>query len=82
VPFPIEGGGAVNFENAVALDKLLQSYDEPVLIHCGSGNRVGALLALGLIKKGVDQQAALEYGKDAGLTRLEGRVLEVIENDQ
>lgn len=76
VLFPIESRGAINFENAAELDKLIESYDEPVLIHCGSGNRVGAMLALRQSLNGADDEAAVEYGKEGGLTRLEDVVRE------
>jgi len=41
------------------------------LLHCGSGNRVGALLALLKSSQGASDEAALEYGISAGLTGLE-----------
>ncbi len=71
VLFPIESRAAINFENAAELDKLIESYDAPVLIHCGSGNRVGAMLALRQSLNGADDEAAIEYGKEGGLTGLE-----------
>lgn len=76
VLFPIEDRAAISFENAAELDKLIESYDAPVLIHCGSGNRVGALLALRQSLKGDDDEAAVAYGKEGGLTGLEGVVRE------
>ena len=76
VLFPIENRDAINFENAAELDKLIKSYDAPVLIHCGSGNRVGAMLALRQSLNGADDEASIEYGRDGGLTRLEGLVKE------
>lgn len=76
VLFPIEDRDAINFENAAKLDKLISSYDGPVLVHCGSGNRVGALLALRQSLNGADDADAIEYGKQGGLTRLEDVVKE------
>jgi len=76
VSLPIVGRDAISFENAAALDELLQQYDEPVLLHCGSGNRVGALLALRESLAGADDEAALKLGQSAGLTRLESVVKE------
>ncbi|MGB5740743.1 MAG: sulfur transferase domain-containing protein, partial [Woeseia sp.] len=43
---PIAGPDDVTFENAAKLDALLAEFAGPVLLHCGSGNRVGALFAL------------------------------------
>lgn len=73
VPMPI-GGEGITFENAAVLDELLAGFDGPVLLHCGSSNRVGALLALRASAKGLDDDAALEVGKRAGLTSLEPAV--------
>ena len=76
VAFPIEGRDAINFDNARALDDLIRSQNGPVLVHCGSGNRVGALLALRASLLGADDTASLETGRAGGLTRLEDTVRE------
>ena len=68
---PISNADAVNADNAAKLDLLLSQYDGPVFLHCGSGNRVGALLALRKNQAGADAEAAIAYGKSAGLTSLE-----------
>jgi len=74
VSLPIEGRGAINFENAAKLDRILSKYDQPVLVHCGSSNRVGALLALREKMNGADDEDALAFGKSAGMTSLEDTV--------
>ena len=71
VLLPIASEDDISFENAKKLDDLLAAYDGPVLIHCGSGNRVGALLALRQSMNGADDAAAMAYGKQGGLTGLE-----------
>lgn len=71
VALPIEGKDAISFENARKLDALLQEYPGPVLVHCGSGNRVGALLALRASLDGADAESALAIGREGGLTGLE-----------
>ena len=81
VAFPITGRDGISFENAERLDSLIEQYDGPVLVHCGSGNRVGALLALRESLNGASDEEALEYGREGGLTRLEGVVRERLEND-
>ena len=43
---PIGDEDAINLENARKLGDLLDSFDGPVVVHCASGNRVGALIAL------------------------------------
>lgn len=73
---PIAGEAAISYENAAALDHLLDATDGPVLLHCGSGNRVGALIALREKMRGASDDKALEAGKAAGLTGLEGVVRE------
>jgi len=81
VNVPIAGVKGVNFESARALQQVLADFDEPVLVHCGSGNRVGALLALGQVLDGADHESAIEHGKTAGMTVLEKRVREVLEDE-
>jgi uncharacterized protein (TIGR01244 family) len=76
VNLPLASADAVNFENAVKLDETLNGIDGPVLLHCGSGNRVGALLALRESLNGASDEDALSYGRAAGLTRLEDVVRE------
>ena len=76
VVFPIEGKEAINVANANKLDALLETFDGPVLVHCASGNRVGALLALRYSADGASDEETLVYGKNAGMTRLEPLVRE------
>ena len=73
---PVEGAQSLTRENAHRLDELLkQAGDEPTLIHCGSGNRVGALIAVREAWiKGQSTEAAIAEGKRWGLTSLEGAV--------
>lgn len=71
ISLPIPSAVAVTFENADKLDRLLARIDGPVLVHCASGNRVGALLALRESRSGADDEQAVAYGRQAGLTRLE-----------
>jgi len=77
VSLPI-GREDITFDNAQMLDSLIAAADGPVLVHCGSGNRVGALLALSKSMNGADDAAALEYGRQGGMTGLESRVKEVL----
>jgi len=77
VAMPI-GYEGITFENAGTLDKLLAEYDEPVLLHCGSSNRVGALLALRAARNGASDVEALEIGRRAGLSSLEPSVRQAL----
>ena len=78
VSFPI-GRGDITIEKARELGDLLEEYEQPVLLHCGSANRVGALLALKKYDETGDADLALETGRKGGMTRLEGTVRQVIE---
>jgi len=71
VELPLTSPEDISLENAAKLDEILSGYSEPVLIHCGSANRGGALLALRKSLHGASDDDALQYGRDAGLTGLE-----------
>ena len=81
VSLPIDGADGVNFENADALNQIIAEIDGPVLVHCGSGNRAGAVLALAEKLNGADNEEALQFGRDAGLRGLEPTVRERLESD-
>ncbi|MDX1509541.1 MAG: sulfur transferase domain-containing protein [Woeseiaceae bacterium] len=71
ISLPIDSPAAMSFANAEKLDALINSADGPVLVHCGSGNRVGALLALRKKLGGASDEEALEHGRDGGMTSAE-----------
>ena len=81
IAFPLVGRESISFSNAKQLDALLNDIDGPVLLHCGSGNRVGAILALRHSLQGADDADAMRYGKSAGLTSLEPVVRDRLEQD-
>jgi len=81
IVLPIDKPEAINFDNARELSKLIAESEGPVLVHCGSSNRVGALFALQKSLDGAEDEVALEYGREAGMTRLEGRVKKVLSNN-
>ncbi len=56
------------------LDEILGNVRGPVLLHCASGNRVGALLALRARMHGASPEEALELGNEAGLSSLRSTV--------
>lgn len=70
---PVAGPGDLNLDNAKLLDSALEAAgDAPVLVHCASSNRVGALLALRAAW--IHQQSsddALALGRAGGLTKME-----------
>jgi uncharacterized protein (TIGR01244 family) len=70
VHLPIEGktGDGLNEENARKLAELLA--EKPALVHCTSGERVGALFALkAFYVDKLPADAALEVGKANGMTK-------------
>jgi uncharacterized protein (TIGR01244 family) len=74
VSLPVDGAAGVSYANADELDKLLATLPKPILVHCASSNRVGALLALRANAAGMDDAAALELGVANGLGSLKGAV--------
>jgi len=74
VSLPVAGAPGVTYANATALDKILRDAPKPVLLHCSSSNRVGALLALRAKLGGADDKAALEVGAASGLAALKPAV--------
>lgn len=80
---PISGKASLTRENVQAFDRLLNEAQEgKVLMHCASGNRVGALLALrARWLEGKTAEQALVIGKAAGLTGLAADVQVLLEQD-
>ncbi|MFP5373693.1 MAG: hypothetical protein ACLGHW_02175 [Gammaproteobacteria bacterium] len=76
VSLPVDGAAGITDGNARALWDLVGAPGPgSTLVHCASGNRVGALLALGAARAGaMSPEAALAFGRDAGLAGLESRV--------
>jgi uncharacterized protein (TIGR01244 family) len=78
IQLPISGADDISYDNANALDQILQDLHGPALLHCSSSNRVGALLTLRAKLHGEDDDSALALGEEAGLTRLKPAVEEVL----
>ncbi len=64
IPMTVAG---ISEEQLAAFTQAIETAQMPVLIHCGSGNRAGAMWASYQIKKGVDPEIALEAGRKAGM---------------
>lgn len=74
VNIPVAGAAGLTRENVEALDSALRESGK-TLLHCASGNRIGALLALKACW--IDDHPswkALQIGIDGGLTALEPAV--------
>lgn len=77
VSLPVAGAADITPAQADALWAALQGRDGAVLVHCASGNRVGALLALAMQRHGgMTPEQALAFGRAAGLKGLEPVVRE------
>ncbi|MDE2149483.1 MAG: hypothetical protein KGJ55_06580 [Gammaproteobacteria bacterium] len=73
---PIAGTADLTQENVGRFDVLMtRTPSLPTLVHCASGNRVGALVALRRAwLKGDNSEQALAEGRAWGLTKLEAAV--------
>jgi len=81
---PVSGAGGINAQNAATLQALLVSAgDEPALIHCATGNRVGGLMALQAHAAGESVDAAIAEGARWGMTseRLQEAVRGNLDNN-
>lgn len=78
---PIAGAADLTRENVTRFSSLLEEAgDEGVLLHCASGNRVGAMLALrARWLEGKSAEESLAIGKAAGMTSLEKAVTDLLE---
>ena len=77
---PLRGAVDLTRENVMTFDALVRDAERPVLVHCASGNRVGAMAALRAAwvdGKQVDE--AIATGKAWGLKGLEEEVRHRIE---
>lgn len=77
---PISGPADLTRENTLAFHDLLRMAQRPVLVHCASGNRVGAMAALRAAWiEGKSEDEAIAIGKAWGLKSLEPQVRERIQ---
>ncbi len=78
---PIRGMDDLTPQAAELFDEQLQAAEGPVLVHCASGNRVGALFALRAFFVQVeDADTALQIGRQHGLTKLEPMVMALLQS--
>lgn len=80
---PVTGPGDITEENARRLSEIMDDESSrPVLIHCGSGNRVGALYALKAFHcDDCGGEEAVAAGRAAGMGQLEPLVRQCIDCD-
>ena len=83
ISLPVDVRDGLTQANAAKLDQLVSDADGLTLVHCGSGDRVGALYALnGFYQNGMSVEDSIAFGKSAGLNRLEGAVRGVFSGDR
>ena len=85
VHIPVDGASGLTRENVERIDAALRAAlaEGPVLLHCASGNRIGAALALRAAwLEGAEPEAALKLGLAAGLTRLEPHIRKTLGLDE
>ena len=78
----VAGPGDLDLAHTKELDAALaKASSGPVLVHCASSNRVGALLALraGWLQ-GKSTEEALAVGRAGGLTKMEPAVQQLLAN--
>src|SRR5690606_4563001 len=75
---PIASPADFTRENVASFDRMLkESADKGVLMHCASGNRVGAMMALrARWIEGKSAEEAMAIGRAAGLTSMAPAVAE------
>jgi uncharacterized protein (TIGR01244 family) len=81
-PLPIRDAQDLTRANVESFDQLLErTQRDGVLVHCASGNRVGAMMALrARWLQGKEAAEALAIGKASGLTSLEADVQKLLGN--
>ena len=76
---PVDGPTTLGASQVDALWQALGEAQGAVLVHCGSANRCGALLALAEARHGGKPAAdAIAFGRDAGMTALEPVVRQLL----
>ncbi len=79
VRMPIDGKTDITVDNAKQLAELVADGSKPVVVACGSSNRVGALFALKAhFVDGLPADKAMQFGRDCGMTRLEPVVQQLL----
>lgn len=57
----------INPQQLAAFTQAIESAEKPILVHCASGNRAGAMWATYQISQGVELEKAIKAGRKAGM---------------
>lgn len=83
VQIPVAGADGITADNARRLHDALSPDHGQVLVHCASGNRAGALLALEQAQfDGVPAETALGLARKAGMTSTEPQLRKALDLGQ
>ncbi|BDX07495.1 protein tyrosine phosphatase family protein [Planctobacterium marinum] len=75
VHIPIDSKDALSQENVARFHAALNEHQDGVFLHCGSGNRVGAMFALDAFwNNDKSKEEAIVIGLESGMTSLRGHV--------
>ncbi|WP_158681735.1 beta-lactamase hydrolase domain-containing protein [Microbulbifer pacificus] len=79
INLPVSAGAPSDALIAELGEILADTSGAPVLLHCASGNRVGAVWAIYRVRKGAPLETALEEGRAAGMrSAREAQVRELL----
>jgi uncharacterized protein (TIGR01244 family) len=82
VSLPVAGAAGLTRDNVIAFDRAMADAEGKVLMHCASGNRVGAMMALrARWIQGRSADEALAIGRSSGLKGLEADVKALLQSD-
>ena len=82
VNVPVHGANGLTRETVNAFDAAVRNSPKPLLVHCASSNRVGAMAALRAAWiEGASIPDALATGRAWGLRSLEPEVVRVLEGE-
>ena len=66
INIPVTSAG-INHKQLEIFTKAIENTQAPILVHCASGNRVGALWTTYRLSKGINSKIAFEEGRTAGM---------------
>lgn len=80
ISLPIASAQDLTWANVAMFGSLVRQHQaNGLLIHCGTGNRVGAMFALSrALASGYTTDEAIDYGRKAGLSGLQAQVMDIL----
>lgn len=76
---PVAGEADLTMQTVQALHDALERHPMPAIVHCASGNRVGALFAMRAAWiEGKSVEEAIRIGRQSGLTGLEAAIIRLL----